>query len=120
LTEGGGIDQIRLPIMTRETVRYYIWCFGTGMMEYTSIVLFRGAKAYYKVCSGNGKMYTAVLQRYDGGTEGPPKSITFYREGASSMGDSDSIDLINELLEKMKQDNPLEQVLNSLHSKQPE
>ncbi len=90
------------------------------MMEYTSIVLFRGAKAYYKVCSGNGKMYTAVLQRYEGNTEGPPKSITFYREGASSMGDSDSIDLINELLEKMEQDNPLEQVLNSLHRNQPD
>jgi hypothetical protein len=65
-------------------------------------------------------MYTAVLQRYEGNTEGAPKSITFYREGASSMGDSDSIDLINELLEKMEQDNPLEQVLNSLHRNQPD
>jgi hypothetical protein len=36
------------------------------------------------------------------------------------MGDSDSIDLINELLEKMEQDNPLEQVLNSLHRNQPD
>jgi hypothetical protein len=36
------------------------------------------------------------------------------------MGDSDSIDLINDLLEKMEQDNPLEQVLNSLHRNQPD
>jgi hypothetical protein len=91
-------------------------------MEYVSIVFYKGAKAYYKITSDNGRLYQAILQHYEGKDYDPPKKLTFFKEDNACLGDADTIDLISDISDGMEQDQDqsLNDILHSLKKKKPE
>jgi hypothetical protein len=89
-------------------------------MDYVSIVFYKGAKAYYRITSENGKLYKAILQHYEGTDYAPPKRLTFFKEDNACLGDSDTIDLISDLSDRMEQDRSLDEIISSLNKNKPE
>ena len=89
-------------------------------MEYLSIIFYKGGKAWYRVTSDNGKMYKASLQRFDGKGTLPPREVSFYKEGASCLGDSDIIDLIGDLSESLQKESDIDDILGQINKKNVE
>lgn len=87
-------------------------------MEYTSIVLYHGSKAHYRVSSPDGRTFQAALIQYEGKpSDIPPARIVFYKEEATTLGPSDSIDLIHELSVSSGQRDPLDEALRPARRK---
>lgn len=67
-------------------------------MEFTAVVLFRGALAHYSVEMKGNNTYEAGLLKYNGAElNSPPPNILFIKEGRHCTGDINDQDLLDDI-----------------------